>query len=238
MIKVHKYGPAFGLPDASPFVVKVETYLRLTGQPYETVNSDVRKAPRAQLPYIEDGGKKIPDSSAIILHLEAARPDKLDAHLTPKERAVALAFKSMLEEHLYFSMLFLRWATDEGWAVFEPAIRDMIGAMGVPSLMRGMIVKSARKQTVGRAKSQGIGRQPRAEVTATANQLFDALSEQLGDQPYFCGDRPTTYDATVYAFVAELLCPAFDNEVRRHVASKKNLVDYEARIKEKYWKKD
>ena len=46
------------------------------------------------------------------------------------------------------------------------------------------------------------------------------------------------YDATVYAFVAELLCPAFDNEVRRHVASKKNLVDYEARIKEKYWKKD
>lgn len=29
-IKLHKFGPAFGLPDASPFVVKLETYLRLT----------------------------------------------------------------------------------------------------------------------------------------------------------------------------------------------------------------
>src|SRR5689334_6212303 len=60
MIKVHKFGPAFGLPDASPFVHKVETYLRLTDQKYETVNADVRKAPRSQLPYIEVDGKKIP----------------------------------------------------------------------------------------------------------------------------------------------------------------------------------
>jgi glutathione S-transferase len=236
MIKVYKFGPAFGMPDASPFVVKTETYLRITGQKYETVTGDVRKAPRKQLPFVDIDGKIIADSTAIVDHLEAARPDKLDAHLEPGPRAVAFAFKSMLEEHLYFGLLFMRWATDEGWAVFEPSLREMIGAMGVPSLMRGMVAKSARKYTVGRTQTQGVGRQPRAEVVGTCSKIVDALSEQLGDRPYFCGDKPTTYDATVYAFATGVLCPAFDNELRRHAATKKNLASYADRLKDQYWK--
>jgi glutathione S-transferase len=236
MITVHKFGPAFGLPDASPFVMKVETYLRMTGQKYETVGADVRKAPRQQLPFVEIDGKRIPDSTAIVDHLEAARSDKLDAHLTDKERAVARAFQSMLEEHLYFGVLFMRWATDEGWSVFEPNLREMLGKMGVPSLMRGMVSKSARKQVIGRTRTQGIGRMPRAEVVGACTRLVDAIAEQLGDGPHFCGDKLTTYDATVYAFAAGLLCPAFDNELRKHAASKANLVAYETRMKDKYWK--
>jgi glutathione S-transferase len=236
MIKVHKFGPAFGLPDASPFVMKVETYLRMTNQPYETVTSDVRKAPRAQLPYVEIDGKIIPDSTSILEHLEASRADKLDAHLDERQHAVALAFKSMLEEYLYFGVLFMRWGTDEGWAVFEPQLRTMLGTMGVPSLLRGMISGQARKQVVGRTRSQGIGRKPRAEVVATCKKILDAFAIELGDRAYFCGDKLTTYDATAYAFAAGALCPAFDNEVRKHAAAKKNIVAYADRMKEKYWK--
>jgi len=236
MIQVHKFGPAFGLADASPFVMKVETYLRMTGQKYETIASDVRKAPRAQLPYVSIDGKVVPDSTEIVDHLESARSEKLDVHLGEDERAIALAFKSMLEEHLYFGLLFMRWGTDEGWVVFEPAIREMLGTMGVPSLMRGIVSKSARKQVIGRTRTQGLGRQPRAQVVATCKKLVDALSQRLGDKAYFCGDQPTTYDATVYAFVAGVLCPAFDNELRKHAASKKNVVEYERRMKDAYWK--
>ena len=236
MIKVHKFGPAFGLPDASPFVMKVETYLRIAGQKYEVVTGDVRKAPRKQLPFVDIDGKVMPDSTAIVDYLEAARSEKLDAHLDASQRAVALAFKSMLEEHLYFGLLFMRWSTDDGWAVFEPSLRDMLGKMGVPSLLRGMVAGSARKYTMGRTAAQGIGRQPRAEVVGTCNKLVDALAEQLGDKAYFCGDRPTTYDATVYAFAAGALCPAFDNEVRKHAATKKNLVAYDDRLRAQYWK--
>ena len=235
MIKVHKYGPAFGMPDASPFVTKLETYLRMTGQTYETVASDVRKSPRSQLPYVEIDGKIVTDSSNIIDELEAARQDKLDARLDAKAQAVAWAFKSMLEEHFYFGVLFMRWATDEGWAVFEPSLRDILARMGVPSLMRGMIAKKARQYTVGRTRTQGMGRMPRAEVVAACRHDLDALAVELGDKPYFCGDAPTTYDATVYAFAAGALCPAFDNEVTRHAADKNNVVAYAARIKEKYW---
>jgi glutathione S-transferase len=216
--------------------MKVETYLRMTGQKYETATGDVRKAPRTQLPVIEIDGEIVPDSTVIIDRLEGKRTDKLDAHLDAKQRAVALAFKSMLEEHLYFGILFMRWATDDGWAVFEPSLREMLGRMGVPGLMRGMVSGSARKQVIGRTARQGMGRRPRAEVVASCNQMLDALAEHMGDGAHVCGDKPTTYDATGYAFVAGVLCPAFDNEVRKHAATKKNLVAYEARMKEKYWK--
>jgi glutathione S-transferase len=235
-IKVHKFGPAFGMPDASPFVVKVETYLRITGQKYETVTSDVRKAPRKQLPLIEIDGKIIPDSTAIVDLLEAGRPEKLDAHLDAKQGAVAQAFKSMLEEHLYFCVLYMRWATDDGWTVFEPTMRGMLGAMGVPGLLRGIVSGQARKYTVERTRTQGVGRQPRGDVVRAATKTLDALAVQLGDGPFFLGAKPTTFDATVYAFAAGALCPAFDNEVRKHAAEKKNLVAYDARMKEQYWK--
>jgi len=236
MIKVYKFGPAFGLPDSSPFVMKVETYLRITGQPYETVTGDVRKAPRTQLPFVDIDGKVIPDSTAIIDYLESTRTEKLDAHLDFRESAIALAFKSMLEEHLYFGLLFMRWATDDGWTVFEPSLREMLGKMGVPTLMRGMVSGSARKYTVGRVRTQGIGRQPRSEVAGTCKKLVDALTVQLGDRPYICGAKPTSYDATAYAFVAALLCPAFDNELHKHAATKENLLSYAERMKAQYWK--
>jgi glutathione S-transferase len=235
-IKLQKFGPAFGLPDASPFVSKLETYLRITGQPYETVVGDVRKAPRKQLPVVQIDGKVVADSSLIVETLEAARPQRLDARLDARQRATGRAFQSMLEEHLYFCVLYMRWTTDDGWTVFEPALREMLGTAGVPGFLRGVVSGQARKFTVARCFTQGIGRKPRSEVVAQGNEIIDALAAQLGDGPFFFGDEPTTYDATVYAFTAGSLCPAFDNETRKHAATKANLVAYEARMKDRYWK--
>lgn len=236
MIKVYKFGPAFGLPDASPFVMKVETYLRITGQPYEDKTGDVRKAPRKQLPFVDVDGTIIPDSSAIIDHLESKRPVKLDDHLDAVQRAISLAFKSMLEEHLYFGVLYMRWATDDGWTVFEPSLRELLAVGGVPGFLRGFVAKQARKQVVNRSRVQGIGRQDRAEVTAACTRIVFALSDWMGNKPYANGDKPTTLDATTYAFVAGALCPAFDNEIRKAASSRANLVAYADRMREQYWK--
>ena len=35
MIKMHGYIPAWGVPDVSPFVTKIDCYLRMVGLPYE-----------------------------------------------------------------------------------------------------------------------------------------------------------------------------------------------------------
>jgi len=41
MIKLYQFHPAWGLPNPSPFCMKVETYLRMAGLPYEGVNGAV-----------------------------------------------------------------------------------------------------------------------------------------------------------------------------------------------------
>ena len=42
VIRVHQFAPALGLPNASPFCMKLETYLRMAGLPFELVN-EIRK---------------------------------------------------------------------------------------------------------------------------------------------------------------------------------------------------
>ncbi len=85
MIKVHQFEPAFGLPNASPFCMKLETYLRMTGIAYELSPPDMRdlgKAPKGKLPFIEDNGKIIADSTFIIDHLKTTHGDTLDSWLS------------------------------------------------------------------------------------------------------------------------------------------------------------
>ena len=67
MIELVQFAPAFGLPNASRFCMKMETCLRMAGLPFELVNSgDVMKAPKHKLPYIDDGGTIVADTSFIM----------------------------------------------------------------------------------------------------------------------------------------------------------------------------
>ena len=67
---LYTFGPAFGLPDPSPFVTKVDVLLKLSGQPYATKIGDVRAAPKGKLPYIVDDGEIVADSTFIRWHME------------------------------------------------------------------------------------------------------------------------------------------------------------------------
>ncbi|HEY8039453.1 MAG TPA: Tom37 metaxin N-terminal-like domain-containing protein, partial [Polyangiaceae bacterium] len=109
MLTVYKFTPAWGLPDISPFVLKLETYLRMAGIEYESKPGDPRKAPKQKLPYVEHDGKLLGDSRFVIDHLESTRGAPLDGRLGPRERAIAQAYRSMIEEHLYFVILYQRW---------------------------------------------------------------------------------------------------------------------------------
>lgn len=52
-MKIVVYGskPAWGTPDLSPFVIKLETWLRLAGLPYERRDGgNPMQAPRGKIP--------------------------------------------------------------------------------------------------------------------------------------------------------------------------------------------
>ena len=87
MMTLYTFGPAFGLPDPSPFVTKVEILLKMAGLPYRTETNGFGKAPKGKLPYIDDDGERIADSTFIRWHNEKTYNFDFDRGLSAEQRA-------------------------------------------------------------------------------------------------------------------------------------------------------
>lgn len=231
MITLYQFQPCWGLPNASPFCMKVENYLRMCNLPYRTASVfNPGKGPKGKLPYIVDGNETVGDSGFILDYLKATYGDGLDAHLTATERAQALALQRLLEEHLYWCAVYDRWAVDANWELVKPVF---FGAL--PPGVRDLVAALARRGQLRALHRQGIGRHTREEIYALGKADLTALSHALADKPYFLGERPTSLDATAYAFLANLLWAPIDSPLTRHARALQNLGIYAERIKQRYY---
>ena len=117
MVTLFRFGPAwekFGC--ISQFVLKVETYLRMSGIEFETKSLGMgfaETAPKGKLPYIEHDGNTVADSSFIIDYLKENLGDSLDSSLTLGEKATGHVIKRMVEEHIWWVMARERWWSPE-----------------------------------------------------------------------------------------------------------------------------
>jgi hypothetical protein len=57
MIKLYSFGPSFGVADPSPYVLKVDVYMRMANIEFTSVPDvkNLQKAPKGKLPFITDG---------------------------------------------------------------------------------------------------------------------------------------------------------------------------------------
>jgi glutathione S-transferase len=197
------------LLDVSPFVAKLEGYLRLAKVPYEKQLGAVPKAPRKKLPYIVHAGQPVTDSQRIIEYLAQKGVCELDSWLDANQRAELFALRSMVETDLYFVMLHFRWQLDAGWNQYRDYIGAVLRQSGAPGFLVGPILKSIRKATIAQAIGQGAGRRDTAENLAHAREMFAVLANFLErrEGPWWFGDKPSSADAILHAFVAGITVP-------------------------------
>jgi hypothetical protein len=97
MITLPHLGPFFGLPDASPFVMKAE--MLLAGSALTRRTRRISEGAEGKLLYIEDGGSSSPTPRS------SAAPGAETLHLLRPRAfariAAAWAVDKMLEDHLY-----------------------------------------------------------------------------------------------------------------------------------------
>lgn len=230
MITLFGFGPAFGLPDPSPFVMKTEVQLKMADIPYRFERARPQEAPKGKIPFIEDGGQRIGDSTFIRAHIEEAARVDLDAGLSAAERAQAWAIERMLEDHLYFGLLQARWMDDENFAKGPAHFFD-----SAPEAMREKIRANARENVRMKLDGQGLGRHSEGEIFALAERSICALSAILAERPFLMGEKPTGTDATAFGMVAGLLTPHFDCDLRDAVLAHENLVRYIERMMQLYY---
>ncbi len=232
MITLYSFGPYFGLPDASPFVLKAMTLLKLAGLSYVEDHKGFSRAPKGKLPYIDDDGTIVADSTFIRFHIERKYGVDFDAGLSPEQRAQGWAIEKMLEEHLYWIIVHARWLND---ANFERGAAQFFNA--VPALIRPLAKALVRKKIAKSLQAQGIGRHSEADIAELGRRDVEALAILLGDKPYLFGDKPSGADATAFAFVAEILVPENDTPIRATAAADANLVAYRDRLLKAYFPK-
>jgi glutathione S-transferase len=232
MITLHIFGrmPNVPLPDPSPFCMKAEVLLKMSGLPYRVDTSGFGKAPKGKQPYIVDREKKIPDSTFIRWHLEKAHGVDFDRNLSAAETATAWAFEKMCEDHLYQASISERWLIDENFKIGPAQFFNH-----APALLRPLIAAKVRRDVRKAIYAHGIGRHSTDEIAQLAARDIAALAAQLGDKPYFMGQHPTGIDATVFGFVASALCPAFKTRSRTAAEGHPNLVAYRDRMMAKYY---
>jgi glutathione S-transferase len=109
MITLYGFGPGFGLPEISPFVTKTEVQLKMAGLVYRKERAMPPASPKGQLPFIDDQGEVVADSTFIRAHIERKYGFDFDAGLDQKSRAQSWAFERMIEHHIYWALVGARW---------------------------------------------------------------------------------------------------------------------------------
>jgi glutathione S-transferase len=230
MITLYNFGPAFGLPDPSPFVMKVETLLKMANLLYRTDTTGFARAPKGKIPYIDDGGVVVPDSTFIRWHIEKKYRIDFDHGLNAAQRATAWAFEKMIEDQLYWVGVHERWVIAENLRKGPPRFLDK-----VPAPIRPIVTAMIRRKARAALYGQGLGRHSPDEILALGTRSINAISDFLGDKPFFMGSEPTGADATVFAFVCALLCPHFESRIRSATERRENLRRYVGRMTARYY---
>lgn len=231
MIKLFQFNRHWGMPNVSPFGMKLETYLRMAKLPYECVfTNDPRRAPKGKLPYIDDDGKVIADTGLIIHYLKNKFGDTVDAHLTAEQRAIALAFQRLCEEHLYWVIYYNRWVDPNGWHVLSALI-----FRGMPRWKVSLISRIMKRKTRDQLYQQGMGRHTAQEVYQLGLEDLRALSVQLEKGPYFFGAEPCSIDACVFSFLSSIWYPPIASPLKEAMQQMPHLVAYCDGMKQRYF---
>ena len=241
-------------PSMSPYVLKLETFLRMHDVKYK-VDHNVPMHPVTQkCPWITFNGEEVADSQHIMEFLseKLSLTPKHDLVGNPKEKVFARGVRSIIEDHFYFCMASKRMIHGkyEDVAPFFPTI--------VPVKMVQKFIAQRIMKTIGsQAKAQGIGRYPKETVLKMGNEDLEVLSLALGDKNFVMGDEPSELDCTLFAFLVlyldDFLCKPKTDEDNKDTkdgeegSSKKendepvveekykNLQSYIPRMKERFW---
>jgi glutathione S-transferase len=229
-ITLHVTRTAFELPDTSPFVIKTEVQLKMAGLAYERVPMIPPQAPLGKLPFIDDHGETVSDSTFIRAHIERKYGVNLDAGLDARQRAQAWAIERLLEDHLYFAMVWFRWIDPDNFAKGPARFAD-----SVPEPQRAQRREQMQAGKRAELHAQGIGRHSPQGIAELGVRSIDAVAALLGQQPYVMGASPSGVDATALGMLACVLTPFFDTPLQRAASAHANLVAYVARMMQRYY---
>ena len=140
MITLYGWGPMFGCPSPSPFVMKADIQLQMLGLDFDRAIADLDSVPKHKAPYVIDDGKLVEDSDFIRKHFETKLGRGLYDGMSSKEVALSWALERMAGGQLTKIMAYERWMKD---ANFEKGPAQFFN--DVPAPARAGVIREVRQ---------------------------------------------------------------------------------------------
>jgi glutathione S-transferase len=229
-IKLFQFPRMFAIPNLSPFCCKLETWLRIARIRYEVVDTpDPREAPKGKLPFIEDDGVRIADTSIIVDYLVKTRGVDPDARLDASQRSIALLVQRTLEEHYAFVLAYTHLVRDEGLRHTKARFDS------VPAILRPLVAGIVHRRIKKVLWEQGVLRHSHEEIIESALRDWRAVLAVMGEGPFFFGDEPTSIDATVFGTMATTVLTPIESPIRDFLKSQTKCVAYAERMRARFF---
>lgn len=223
VVLLHHCGKGPHAPSLSPFILKLETFLRVTRTPYQIIR-DYKMGPKGKVPWIEYNGAILCDSQLCMEYLTSKLNLDLDDHLSTKEKAISTAFQRMVDEHTYWLMVHWRWTLDREKTCLKQANWGRL-ALAVSEYLQRRVTWT-----------QGVGRHSKEELLKIVRKDFSALSDYLGTKNFFFGDRPSCVDCSVFGQLSQFLWHLPGSEMNAMLKKDfSNLYEYCYRMRDHFW---
>ncbi|WP_095011655.1 glutathione S-transferase family protein [Tsuneonella mangrovi] len=221
----------WGLVTTSPFCLKLDAFMRMTGIEHESITATTPFAgPKKKAPWIEHKGMTLGDSAFIIDYLKAEFGTDPDAELTPEQRGKATAIQRLVEENLYWALVYDRWRRDENWPILKNSVLG-----DIPAPVRAIIAPYARRAVRKQLAGHGMGLHSPEEIAEIASKDISALAGLLGENDWFFGNAPGLTDATVYSLLANIAFVPFSSPMKSMIAEHSNLTAFLDRFRSRFY---
>jgi glutathione S-transferase len=218
VITLFSYPELFGVADNNGYGLKVFAFLKLAGVPFVHQHIfDASGAPRGQLPYIVDDGEVIGDSETIIALLTQKYSLTIDQGLTASQKDSSHLINRMLDD-LYWVMSYSRWKDERFWPAFRDALLHQHPTLTEEGLQKAQEFNSLRYHY------QGIGRFAPAAAYARGLADLQVLANLIPADTYLYGPKPTSVDASIYGFIANIYYYPIETPLKQFVIAHDNLV--------------
>jgi glutathione S-transferase len=218
MLTLFSYPELYEVADNNPYGLKVFAFLRLSRLDFRHEHIfDSSAAPRQQLPYIVDDEHTVGDSDAIISYAKSQYDVSMDEGLTAHQLDLHLLLRRLLDD-LYWVMSYSRWKDARFWPIFRQALMDRHPSLSPESL------EGARRYNFERYRYQGIGRYEPEDAYRRGIADIQVLARQVPDAGFAFGTNPTSCDAAIYGFMANIYFYPIETPLRRELMAHANLV--------------
>jgi len=219
VVILHQFPRGYKAPSQSPFVLKLETWLRMAGIKYQNEHA-VALGPKGKAPWITLNGIDVADSQFCIEYLAQVFDKDLSKNFSELDQACARAFMKMNEESTVWPLALQRFVYDR-----DPK------QSGIPKIFLAIQGYRVKK----RAVSQGYGRHEQEEVYSIGRKDLKSLNTFIGNKRFLLGDQCCNEDASLFGMICQYVYHETGPLHHFIMNDCPNIVRYIETIKSTYW---